>query len=141
VKVEAILFANRAAVDGNLLAVEGGGWEHYDVALFPATVSGYVAGIVALDESQHGSLPSMMLETFDDAGHVEGARASTIAFGTRPETTQGVPYRVAFAIPFMTAARGPTVVKTRLSEEDGTELAVIAFAVRGGAPDSPPDDL
>lgn len=140
-KVEAILFAKHAAVDDALLAVEQGGWEHYDVSFFPMTVSGYVAGILALDEGQHGSLPALALEIFDDAGHVEGSRASMIAIGTRPETAQGVPYRVAFAIPFMTAARGPTVVKAQLSEEDGGELALIAFAIRGGAPDAPPDDL
>ena len=140
-KVEAILFANQAAVEGNLLAVQGAGWEHYDVPFFPMTASGYVAGILALDEGQHGSLPGVTLKVFDDSGHVDGSRASMTAIGTRPETVQGVPYRVAFAIPFMTAARGPTVVKARLSEEDGADLAVIAFAVRGGAPDAPPNDL
>jgi len=140
VKVEAIMFANQAAVDGGLLAVQGGGWEHYDVAFFPATISGYVAGVLAFDEDQHGSLPRIDLEVFSDAGQVEGSRASMIAIGTRPETTAGVPYRVAFAIPFMTAASGPTVVKARLSE-NGVDLAVIPFAVRGGAPDAPPPDL
>ncbi len=139
-KVEAVMFANRAAVDGNLLAVEGAGWEHYDVPFFPMTVSGYVAGILALDPDQHGSLPPILLEVFSDSGQVEGSRASMIAIGTRPETVQGVPYRVAFAIPFMTAASRPTVVKARLSAQDG-DLAVIAFAVRGGAPDAPPADM
>jgi hypothetical protein len=139
-KVEAIILANQASVDGQLLGIQGGGWEHYDVPFFPFTVSGYVAGILALDESQHGSLPGLLLEVVDETGHGEGSRASMIAIGTRPETVQGVPCRVAFSIPFMMAVRGPTLVKARLSE-DGAELAVISFAVRGGTPDAPPVDL
>jgi hypothetical protein len=139
-RVEAVMFANAAAVDNSLLAVQGGGWEHYQCTMFPATVSGYVAGILALDDDQHGSLPTVGLEVFDESGQVEASLASMIAIGTRPETVQGVPYRVAFAIPFMTVAKGPTVVKARLSEA-GEELAVLTFAVRGGVPDAPPEDL
>jgi hypothetical protein len=139
-RVEAIMFANVAAVDRALLAVQGGGWEHYDCAMFPATIGGYVAGILTFGEDQHGSLPEVFLDIFDDSGQVEGSRASMIAMGTRPETTQGVPYRLPFAIPFMTIARGPTVVNARLSE-GSDELAVLAFAVRGGVPDAPPEGL
>jgi hypothetical protein len=138
--VEAILFANRAAVEDWLLAVDGGGWEYYRCPFFPATVSGYVAGILTLDDSQHGELPAVFLEIFDESGQVEGSRLSMIASGTRPTTTAGVPYRVPFAIPFMTVAKGPTVMKARLSDDQGV-LAVIAAALQAMTPDALPDEL
>jgi hypothetical protein len=138
--VEAIVFANRALVVGGLLSVEGAGWEHYDVPFFPTTVAGYVAGILTLDEEAHGSLPELLLEVHSDSDLVEPSRASMIAVDTRPGTVQGVPYRIAFAIPFMTTAKGPALVNARLTAGDD-ELAMIAFAVRGGAPDAPPADL
>lgn len=139
VKVEALLLANRAAVDGWLLAVEGGGWENYTPAFFPATVAGYVAGVFALDPSEIGSTPAVVLEINDSAGQLEGLRESIIANGVRPATAAGVPCRVAFAIPFMTVAKGPTVVKVRLSDEHGADLAEITFEVRSPVPDSLPD--
>ncbi len=138
--VEAVMFANRAAVNGGLLAVKGAGWEHYDLALFPGTVKGFVAGILTIDSDQHGSLLPVVLEVFDDDGHVDGSRASMIAIGTRPSTAPGVPYRMPFAMAFMTVVTAPTVVRARLRAGEG-ELAVISFAVRGGAPDAPPVDL
>ena len=50
------MFANRAAIDGSLLTVKGAGWEHFDVQLFPATVRGFVAGVLTIDADQHGQL-------------------------------------------------------------------------------------
>jgi len=140
-KVEAVMFANEAAIDNGLLVIQGGGWEHIDTpGYFPMGITGYVAGILTLGEDQHGSLLPVLLQVFDDSGQVEGFRASIIANGTRPKTVQGVPYRTPFAISFMTVASGPTVMKARLSDE-GTELAVISVAIRGGAPDTPPADM
>ena len=141
-QLEAMMFANAAAIDEkSLLAVQGAGWESYDVEMFPATISGFVAGILALDRSQHGEAEEMTLDILDDDGQVVGSSASIIASGIRPETTEGVPYRFPFAIPFMTAARGPTVVKARLTTTGDVELGVISFALRGGMPDAPPEDL
>jgi hypothetical protein len=134
------MFANRAAVSGGLLSVKGAGWEHYDVALFPGTVRGFVAGILTIDADQHGSLLPVVLEVFDDEGRVDGSRSSMVAIGTRPATAPGVPYRMPFAMAFTTVVRAPALVRARLLAEEG-ELAVIAFAVRGGAPDAPPPDL
>ena len=138
--VEAVMFANRAAIEGSMLTVKGAGWEHFDVRFFPSTVRGFVAGVLTIDADQHGQLLPVVLEVFDDEGHVERTRASMVAIGTRPATVPGVPYRMPFAIAFTTVVRAQTVVKARLHADEG-ELAVISFAVRGGAPDAPPPDL
>jgi hypothetical protein len=140
VNVEAAMFANRAAIEGSMLTVKGGGWEHFDVQLFPATVRGFVAGVLTIDAEQHGQLLPVVLELYDEEGHLERTRASLVAIGTRPATVPGVPYRMPFSLPFVSVVRAPTVVKARLHAQEG-ELAVISFAVRGGTPDAPPPDL
>ena len=40
-KAEAVMFANRAAIEGSMLTVKGAGWEHFDVQMFPSTVRGF----------------------------------------------------------------------------------------------------
>jgi hypothetical protein len=139
-RVEAILFANRATVDNWLLAIEGGGWEYTEYSFLPSTVVGCVAGVLALDEGEHGELSEVILDVFDDSGQVEGSRASTIAIGTRPKTVEGVPYRSPFAMPFMTVVRGPTVMKARLTTA-GHELALITCEIRSSTPDVLPDQF
>lgn len=134
------MFANRAVIEGSMLTVKGAGWEHFDVQMYPATVRGYVAGVLTIDADQHGQLLPVVLELFDDDGHVEPTRASMVAIGTRPKTVPGVPYRMPFSIAFQSVVRAATVVKARLHAQEG-ELALITFAVRGGAPDAPPADL
>ena len=71
---------------------------------------------------------------------IEGFRASMTANGTRPKTEEGVPYRVSFAIPFMTVVRGPTVMRARL-ESGGIELATLACSIRDSTPDALPEDF
>lgn len=139
-KLEALLFANNASADGWLLAVEGGGWEHIEYDFMPGTAVGYVAGILTLDESEHGELTEVVADVFDDSGEVDGFRASMIVNGNRPKTDTGVPVRAPFAIPFMTVVRGPTVMKARLTL-GGRELGLIACSVRTTTPDSLPDEF
>jgi hypothetical protein len=103
-------------------------------------VLGVQRGAFELDEDEHGELPDLTLTVFDDLGQVEESSAPMTVVGTRPATVAGGPYRVAFAIPFMTIARSPTVMKARLTTAD-RDLEVITCAIVGGVPDALPDDL
>ena len=136
-KVEAITFANRAAIEDGLLQIEGAGWEYVRPPLFPATISGYVAGVLALDKSEHHELTEVRLKVRDDDGQIARFRASIVADGARPKAAAGVPFRVPFAIPFTIVARGPTVMKASL-ESDRKKLAVIACSIDDSTPDSLP---
>jgi len=139
-KLEALLFATTASADGWLLAVEGGGWEHIKYDFLPGTAAGYVAGMLTLDDAELGELTEVAVEVFDDSGQVEEFRASMIANGNRPNTVEGAPVRVPFAVPFMTVVRGPTVMKARLLLGD-EELGLIACSVQTTTPDTIPDEF
>jgi hypothetical protein len=139
-KLEALLFANDASDDGWLLAVEGGGWEHITYDFLPGTAVGYVAGILTLDDAELGELTEIAVEIFDDDGQVERFRATMTANGNRPNTVEGVPVRLPFAMPFMTVVRGPTVMKARLMLGD-EELGLIACSVQTTTPDTIPDEF
>jgi hypothetical protein len=138
--VEAILFASRAASDNWMLAVEGGAWEYVEWDFLPGTVSAYVAGVLTLDDDEHGSMTTVVLDLFDDAGSVEPSRVSITANGSRPKAVEGVPTRIPFAIPFTTVVNAPTVMKARLSVGEDV-LAVIACELRTRTPDAPPPDM
>jgi hypothetical protein len=135
-KIEAILVANRAHIDGALLFVEGGGWEFASWEFFPGTISAFIAGVLALDESEIGGTPSATLELSDQEGHVEGFRASIIASGVRPKMP-GSPARIPFAIPFMTVVRSPTVMNVVMTPEGG-DAVTIHFGLVSAIPDELP---
>ena len=53
--VPACLLANDAAVVGSLLNVVGGGWEHFAVPRFPASITGWLAGLFELGAAERGT--------------------------------------------------------------------------------------
>ena len=136
-KVEILLVANAAAVQDGLLHVQGGGWEHYGVPLFPWTVQGCAAGILTVEPTDLGTSSVVTMDVSDQEGHVAGSHGSMVIVGDRPKTTAGVPVRFPFVFPFSTAISGPAVVKVALSK-DGVELAAVAFSVKDPVPDAPP---
>ena len=125
------MFANEAALDDGLLVVHGGGWEFFAAESFPTTIGGYIAGVIALDESELDSTPVVRLELGDEEGEIDGMEASMIVGGRRAAPVYDVPSRVPFAIQFATRANGPTLVTARLLAEDEDELASLTFQLRG----------
>jgi hypothetical protein len=137
VEIEVLMVAKAAGVDGSLLHVQGAGWEHWSSPMFPATVSGAVAGIATLDDEEIGHTPALNIAITDADGHDMGFAASMIISGIRPKTVAGVPVRVPFAVPFMFVATRSTVIKVAVVHE-GAELAAITFLIRDPVPDTPP---
>jgi hypothetical protein len=70
-EIEAILLANAAAVEGNLLRVEGGGWGFVEPDFFPTTIGGSLCGVLAVDADDFGSTFSLELSVTDTAGEVD----------------------------------------------------------------------
>lgn len=138
-KIEVLLIANAAGLDGGLLHVQGGGWEHCSPSMLPATISGAAAGIATLDDEEIGNTPALNIAITDADGHDMGFAASMIISGIRPKTVAGVPVRVPFAVPFMFVATGSAVIKVAVAQE-GAELAAVTFLVRDPVPDTPPQD-
>jgi hypothetical protein len=128
-RAEAVLFANQASIDDWALEVEGASWDIVRFDTFPATLSGYIAGILALEGPHVEEAPEVVVEVFDDAGAVAGSLSSMLARWTEEQPLpEGVPRRVPFAVPFMTVVKGPTVLKARLLTE-GEQFAFISCAV------------
>ena len=136
-RIEVLMIANAAGVDGGLLHVQGGGWEHCTYPLLPTTVSGAVAGIATLDEDEIGTTPALNIAITDADGQDMGFAASMIISGIRPKTVPGVPVRQPFAVPFMFVAVRSTVVKVGVIHERA-ELAAVTFIIRDPVPDAPP---
>jgi hypothetical protein len=121
-KVEAILLANAAMVDPNsLLNVEGACWRYVERDAFPTTLGGNVCGVVLIEDADFGSVHTISLEVFDDSGQVAGSAGSMI-FDCREASEEMSTPRLAFAIPFVTVIREPTLLKARVTSNGG-ELA------------------
>lgn len=129
VKVEAFVLANSATVDGALLMVNGGGWEHFQVPFFPFTVAGAACGIVNLGPEEMGEAsPVLCLDGIAQDGQDFGWSASMVISGDRPRTAAGVPIRVPFAVAFCGTVFSPTVVTIRACSVT-EELAAAPFAI------------
>jgi hypothetical protein len=136
VKVEVLMIASSATVDGRL-NVQGGGWEHYVPVMLPCTVSGHLAGIATLDDAELGQTPTLSMVITDADGRDMGCSASMIISGIRPATAAGVPVRVPFAAPFTVAVPRSMVLKVT-AVHGGSELAAVTFHVRDPVQDTPP---
>jgi hypothetical protein len=137
VRIEVLMVANSASVNGSLLDIQGGGWEFCTLPMLPINVAGAVAGIATLEADELGEAPVARISVDDTDGHEPGFSASMVISGIRPTAVPGVPVRIPFALPFRFAALRPTVVKVSVSHE-GAELAATTFAIRDPVPDAPP---
>ncbi len=128
-RVEAILLANAAMIDENhLLRVEGGAWRFCEYDLFPATVAGNLCGVVEVEHEDFGSVHPIGMRVFDEAGQVDGSSGSMTIDAGSPSVEPSTP-RIAFAFPFQTVVREPTVLKASVTS-GGTEIGVLSVIVR-----------
>jgi hypothetical protein len=129
VKVEAILLANAAMIDANsLLNVEGACWRFVDRPNFPETISGNVCGVVLVEDEDFGIVHTIALEVFDDSGQVDGS-AGSMLFDCRHASEEMSTPRLAFAFPFTTVVREPTLLQARVTL-NGDELASLSVIIR-----------
>ena len=124
------LLATHAEVGGDgLLAIRGGGWEFYSVPRVPATLQGFLAGLIEFDPDEIGSTHALRLTLTDEHGVDLGSSASMVVLAQR---------RIApFAVPFtgiVTSAGGFAVT---LSDSSGP-LIVVESVVR--LPEPPTSD-
>ena len=128
-RVEAILLANAAVVDANgLLSVEGGGWRFVERDDFPTTLAGSVCGVVAVEDEDFGSIHTISMEVFDDAGQVDRSAGSMIMDARQASAEMSIA-RLPFAFPFMTVVREPTLLKAKVVSKGG-EPAALSVIVR-----------
>src|SRR5438445_9931664 len=99
-KIEAILLANAAMIDGNsLLNVEEACWKYVERDFFPTTVGGNVCGNVLIEDEDFGSVHMVSIEVFDDAGQVAGSSGSMV-FDSRQTSEEMSTPRLPFSFPF-----------------------------------------
>ena len=128
-KLEAILMANATMIDADsLLNVEGSCWRFIERANFPETVGGTVCGVILIEADDFGAVHVISADVFDDSGHVDGATGSVLFNCMEPSSEMTTP-RLAFAIPFATVIREPTVLKASV-KWDGEELGSLSVIVR-----------
>lgn len=132
-KIEAILFANAAMVnEQQLLVVDGGGWKYVEPAGFPMTLAGSICGVIGVELEDFGATHELAGTVFDDSGQVDGSSGS-ITVDAREESEQMTTPRFAFAIPFVTVVRGPTVLKASVTS-NGAVLGGLSVIVRRAKP-------
>ena len=124
------LLATHAEVGADgLLAIRGGGWEFYSVARVPATVQGFLAGLIEFDHDEIGSTHALRLTLADEDGDDLGSSASLVISAQR---------RIApFAVPFTGIVNSAGGFAVTLSDATGP-LIVVESVVR--LPDPPPID-
>lgn len=110
------LLATHAEVGGDgLLSVRGGGWEFYIVHRVPATVQGFLAGLIEFDNDEIGSSHVVRLTLADQRGNDLGSSASMAILAQRKIAPFAVPFTgiVEEAGPFavtLADASGPLIV-------------------------------
>ena len=128
--LEALMLANSATINGWLLDIIGGGWEHYQCSAFPCTVSGAITGTVILEEGDLGSDVQLhfKIETASD-GDIVFLTDYTFHVAGRGAAVAGVPSRLPFAIPFSFDTQGAQVMRAVVIH-DVDDLGEVAFAIK-----------
>jgi hypothetical protein len=129
-KIEALLVANSAKLNGWLLDIEGAGWEHYKCTGFPCEVRGAFAGIIILDNADLGLDHQLhfKIETADD-GDIGFLADNTYHRGRGGPATTGVPSRLAFAVPFSFRILAPRIMRAVVIKGD-VDFGEVIFDVR-----------
>lgn len=120
VKVPTCLLANQAAVTENgLLNVIGGGWEHFEVLRFPASITGWIAGLFELDAVDRGVDHVVRMTVVARDGSELASQAFII---------NDVSRLVPFAKQFSVVALSAGTIKVDLAT--GSEVVSTPFEVR-----------
>jgi hypothetical protein len=129
--------ANSASVDYSgvlhdvpvpLLDLSGAGWEYLKTDEFPANLSGWIAGIAAVEPAELNKRAHLRFEAATNHGSDYGFSASLLIPLKRSLHAEGIPIREPFAVPFRLPVEGPCVVTVRVLVEDA-ELARYQFSV------------
>jgi hypothetical protein len=131
-RFEALMMANGAMIENNLLNVVGAGWEHYVAPLFPFGVTGTVAGVLVLEHDE--LIEPISLEVSVSAGSAEPrALAGVVVGGDRPQS-RGDANRIAIAVPVAFVVDSPGVVVVKIRRDDDV-LGEISFAIVDAIPE------
>ena len=116
VHIATSLLATHAEVGGDgLLTIRGGGWEFYSVPRVPATIQGFLAGLIEFDKDEIGSTHALRLTLADEQGRDLGSAAAMVIMAQRKIAPFAVPFTGIvnesgrFAVTLSDAA-GPLIV-------------------------------
>ena len=120
------LLATHAEVGADgLLAVRGGGWEFYSVPRMPATIQGFLAGLIEFDHDEIGTTHALRLTLADEQGRDLGSAAAMVIMPQR---------KIApFAVPFTGIVNESGRFAVTLSDDAGP-LIVVESEVRLNEP-------
>lgn len=134
-QVVAAMVANRAEVANGLLNVSGGGWDSFTVHSLPATIPGFLCGVIEVQPEERGQQLVVHVEALDHEGHDAGSHASMVISTTLDDAPPWVT-RLPFAMPFVFAASAPGEFTLRMVDDDGP-LCAVSFPLVLRAPEAP----
>ena len=105
--------------------IRGGGWEFFSVSRMPATIQGFLAGLIEFDHDEIGSTHALRLTLADQQGEDLGSSASMVVVAQR---------KIApFAVPFTGIVNEAGLFAVTLSDATGP-LIVVESEVRLNVP-------
>ncbi len=126
-----VMVANYAEVTPrSTLNIVGGEWEQFEMPSVPGTFSGYVAGVVGLDPEDLSTGRDFGLVMSDAESGNDLSKVLPVHVAPRPPAID-VDTRAPFAVRFsLDVEHTPRVVKVRIVDGEGFEMASTAFRIR-----------